>query len=459
MPAQMLDRAGPSDAERAAEMIRTGQATWDDIFGAEPDEALERLEHDWTFWGRPAQQIPAGEWFVWLIMSGRGFGKTRTGAETIHAWTEDYPLVILAGETAYDVRETMVEGESGIMATARPDHRPQYEPSKRRLTWPNGARGLCLGLGEEPDLARGPQAYKAWCDEVAKWQYAEEAWENLTLGLRLGDKPQALVTTTPKPRKIIRDLLKDASTVLTKASSYENIGNLSPVYIRQVIKPKEGTRLGRQEIYADLLEDVPGALWKREMLRYGPAPRDGLGRWALDRIVVAIDPATTSSETSNETGIICAGRDGNNHGYVLGDYSGRMSPLDWGKAAIRAYLENHADRIVYEANQGGDMIPAVLRMAAIELGVPTPPLTAVHASRGKRTRAEPISAIYEQGRIWHLRAFEILEDQMVTWTPEEESPDRMDALVWAFTELLVDTPEPVDPEVVALIRSGSLHRR
>jgi phage terminase large subunit-like protein len=445
--ANLLDRPGPSQAE----IVAAGYLDQlDDLIGEEQDRALEELMWDWGWWGRPSQQVPSGEWYVWFILAGRGFGKTRTGAETIRRWSEEVPLILVAGETAHDVRETMVEGESGILACSPPDNYPHYEPSKRRLTWPNGCRAQCLGLGEEPDLARGPQWHKGWLDEPAKWKYLQEAWDNVEMAVRLGDNPQLCVTGTPKPVKVVREMLMDAETITTHGSSYENIGNLSPRFIRRVIRRYEGTRLGRQELHAEVLDDVPGALWKRSWIQHRQHPD-------LALCVIAIDPATTSSEEANETGIIVAGRGYDANGYVIADRSGRMSPLEWGKRAVLAYLDFEADRITYEANQGGEMVATVISAAAAAIGVPTPPLKAVHASRGKRTRAEPISARYEQGRVFHTRPLETLEDQMCTWLPEDPSPDRMDAMVWALTDCLVEAPEPVDEELLGAIRRSSMH--
>ena len=342
------------------------------------------------------------------------------------------------GPTAADARNVMVEGASGILAISPGPERPLYEPSKRRLTWPNGAIATTYSA-DEPERLRGPQHDAAWCDELAAWRYPE-AWDMLMFGMRLGGDPRVVVTTTPKPTKIIRDLLDDPTTIITRGTSYDNATNLAPAFLAQIVKRYEGTRLGRQELNAEVLEDVPGALWNRkrlEELRWPhskPVPE-------LVRIVVAIDLAASSSEDADETGIILAGKDANGIGYVLGDYSGRYTPTQWAGRAIALYREHKADRIIAEVNNGGEMVENTLRMVDRNVA-----FTAVHASRGKVIRAEPVAALYEQrpGRVWHVGSFPRLEDQMCGFTTDFDrktagfSPDRVDALVWAFTDLLVE---------------------
>ncbi len=395
------------------------------------DEEAEELLYDWSAWARPSQLAPAGDWLVWLVLAGRGFGKTRVGAE----WVRGDPMpaagerIALVGRTAADVRDVMVEGESGILATCPPRYRPLYEPSKRRLTWPNGALATTFSA-DEPDLLRGPQHTRAWTDEIASWNYPE-AWDMLMFGLRLGAHPQVCVTTTPRPTPLIRGMLSSPNTAVTRGSTYENRANLAPSFFKHVITKYEGTRLGRQELNAEVLDDTPGALWTRERIegsRVRAAPD-------LARIVVAIDPAVTSAEGSDETGIICAGIGVNGHGYVLEDASMRGTPSAWAQAAVALYHSRRADRIVAEVNNGGEMVELTIRTVDMQASY-----TAVHASRGKRTRAEPISALYEQGRVHHVGTFPALEDQMSTWVPDggEPSPDRMDAAVWAFTELMLE---------------------
>jgi phage terminase large subunit-like protein len=375
----------------------------------------DALLHNWAFWARPTQLPPEGTWRVWLLLAGRGFGKTRTGAELIRARVMccSARRLALVAPTAGDARDVMVEGESGILAISRPWERPRYEPSKRRLTWPNGAIAT-LFSADEPERLRGPQHDVAWCDELASWRYPE-AWDMLMFGLRLGTDPRVVVTTTPRPVKLLRELIADPTVVVTRGTTYENRANLAPVFLGQIVRKYQGTRLGRQELEAELLEDVPGALWNRgviEATRARTAP-------TLIRVVVAIDPAASSSDQADETGIIVAGKDEIGRAWVLADASGRYQPAEWAKTAISAYRAHNADRIVAEVNNGGDMVEATLRM--IE---PNVPFTAVRASRGKITRAEPIAALYEQGRVHHLGAFPQLEDQMCAFIPDAHRGSR-----------------------------------
>ncbi|HWD58924.1 MAG TPA: terminase family protein, partial [Stellaceae bacterium] len=383
---------------------------------------------------RDAQKPPPGDWRVWLLLAGRGFGKTRTGAELVRARIGACTArhVALVAPTAADVRDVMVEGESGLLAIAPADDRPEYEPSKRRLTWPNGAIATTYSA-DEPERLRGPQHDFAWCDELAAWRYPA-AWDMLMFGLRLGADPRAVVTTTPRPTRLIKALLADPTVVVTRGTTYENWKHLAPAFLEQIVRRYEGTRLGRQELEAEILEDVPGALWNHaviEAARVASAPE-------LTRVVVAIDPAAGSSEHSDETGIVVAAKDAVGHGYVLADLSGRYAPTEWAKAAIAAYRAHDADRIVAEVNNGGDMVEATVRMVD-----PNVPFGAVRASRGKVARAEPVAALYEQGRVHHLGALPRLEDQMCAFAHDYNresagySPDRVDALVWALSELLV----------------------
>jgi len=381
---------------------------------------------------RPNQLAPEGDWRTWLLLAGRGFGKTRTGAEWVRDQARTHGRIALIAPTAGDARDVMVEGESGILAISPNWDRPEYEPSKRRITWANGATATTYSA-DEPDRLRGPQHDAAWADEVAAWRYPDAAWDNLQMGLRLGRDPRAVVTTTPRPTALIRALVADTSTVITRGSTFDNSANLAASTLAHLRRKYEGSRLGRQELYAEILDDAPGALWKRgqiDSLRVTATPAD------LVRIVVAVDPAATSGEAADETGIIVAALGGNGHGYVLADRTLRGTPLEWATAAVRAYSEFSADRIVAEVNQGGEMVTHVLR--TVDRNVP---ISTVHAARSKHTRAEPVAALYEQGRIHHVGAFPQLEDQLCAWTPGESSPDRLDALVWAFTELMVDGAE------------------
>ena len=386
------------------------------------------LEDDWYREKARGSQIPPpSDWRVWLLLAGRGFGKTRAGAEFVRAQIEAglARRIALVAATALDARNVMVEGESGILNIGLASQQPIYEPSKHRLTWRNGAIATTYSA-DEPDRLRGPQHDFAWCDELAAWRYPA-AWDMLMFGLRLGADPRIVVTTTPRPIKLLRELLADPKVVTTRGRTIENQENLAPAFLDQIVRRYKGTRLGRQELEAEMLDDMPGALWQRGMIE---ATRTS-AHPELSRVVVAIDPAVSASESADETGIIVAGRDAKGHGYVLADASGRYAPAEWARAAIAAYGAHQADRIVAEINNGGDMVEATLRMID-----PNVPFSAVRATHGKVARAEPVAALYEQGRIHHIGAFAQLEDQM--WKAASYSPDRVDALVWALTELLVE---------------------
>lgn len=342
--------------------------------------------------------------------------------------------IALVAETAADARDVLVEGDSGILSVHPPDFRPNYEPSKRRLTWPNGAVAT-LYNAVEPDQLRGPQHDAAWCDELAKWRYARETWDMLQFGLRLGDDPRQVVTTTPRPIPLLKEILAAPTTVVTKGSTLDNKANLASAFLRQITAKYEGTRLGRQELSAEILDDAPDALWTRAGLdRY----RVAFGQLPpLQRIVVAIDPAAKTNEVQEfgaATGIVVAALGQDGRGYVLDDSTCRESPHGWARRALACRDRYDADCIVGEINNGGEMVEAVIRSAD-----PMVAFKAVTASRGKWVRAEPIAALYEQGRISHVGTFPELEDEMVMFGPNgligDTSPDRADALVWALTEL------------------------
>lgn len=393
------------------------------------------LLYDWTFWARPNQLAPAGDWRVWLALAGRGFGKTRLGAEWVRDQVEHHGAkrIALIARTAADVRDVLVEGESGLLAVCPPWNKPEYEPSKRRITWPNGALATTYSA-DTPDLLRGPQHDAAWVDELASYQYAQETWDMLMFGLRLGADPRVVVTTTPRPTKLIKDLLVSTTSVVTRGSTYDNRANLAPAFFSDIISKYEGSRLGRQELLAEILEDVQGALWSRgqiDALRVQELP-------TLKRIVVAIDPAVTSNENSDETGIVVVGRGMDDRAYVLEDLSCKASPDQWCRKAVSAYHRHNADRIICETNNGGDLVRTVLK--TVDANVP---YKSVRASRGKVARAEPIAALYEQGRIFHNGCFSMLEDQMTSFVPGnlQSSPDRVDALVWGVTELMLGGKE------------------
>ena len=319
----------------------------------------------------------------------------------------------------------MVEGESGILAVSRPGRTPQWEPSKRKLTWPNGAVGSVFSA-EEPDRLRGPQHHFAWADEPAHYPLVTDVWDNLLLGLRLGQRPRICATTTPKPGTWMRAILADPTTVSVQVSTYANLGNLAPTFRDTVLARYEGTRKGRQELYGELIEDIEGALWNAQDIegpRMQTAPDD------LDRIVVAVDPAGTATARSDETGIVVVARKEGSY-YVLADYSGRYSPEAWGRRVVAAYEAFAADKVVVEKNYGGDMVRAVLRAVSHTL-----PIQEVTSRRGKALRAEPVEALYEQGKVHHIGLLNELEDQMTSWVPGSASPDRLDALVHGITAL------------------------
>ena len=314
---------------------------------------LAALEYEWRrFWARPKQVAPSWRWSTWLVLAGRGFGKTRTGAEWCREVAESgrCKRLHLVARTAADVRDVLVGGESGILAISPPWFRPRWEPSKRLLTWPNGAIALTYSA-DEPDQLRGPQCDGAWADELAAWRYPD-AWDQLQFGLRLGSDPQCVVTTTPRPTPIIRALVDDATTAVTRGSTYENRGNLAPAFVQKILSKYEGTRLGRQELLAEILDDAPGALWKRddiERARVKAAPQRG-----FRRVVVAVDPAASVSEDSDETGIVVVGLGFDGHAYILDDASGKYTPSEWARQVCRLYREWGADAVIGEVNNGGD---------------------------------------------------------------------------------------------------------
>lgn len=404
------------------------------------EEDFANLEYDWRFWARPNQIEPQGDWLTWLALAGRGFGKTRLGSEWVIEGVRDkgWGRIALVAETAADARDVMVEGDSGILACSPPKDRPLYEPSKRRLTWSNGAQATLFNA-VEPDQLRGPQFHAAWCDELAKWKKAQQAWDQLQFGLRLGVRPQALVTTTPRPIPLIRELIKSPDTHVTRGSTMDNAANLAPSFLAKIQERYGGTRLGRQEIEAELLEDIPGALWTLSQIdeyRVDAVPE-------MQRIVVAVDPSGVDGENekADEVGIIVAGLGVDGRGYVLADRTCSLGPAGWGRTVVNAYHEFQADRIVAERNYGGAMVKFVIKTAD-----PSAAYKEVTASRGKSVRAEPIAALYEQGRISHHNSFGALENQMITMTAGgymgDGSPDRLDSMVWAFTELMV-SPRPI----------------
>lgn len=409
---------------------------------------LETLLHDWSFLARPEQRPPEmmetinEPWQNWLYLAGRGAGKTRSGAE----WVRDKvksgsKLGALIAPTNSDIRKVMIEGSSGILSCGFEGDVdtngdamgvPTYHPSLGNLlTWKNGARVNAFSA-EEPDRLRGPQHEFIWADELAAWRNPQEAWDMAMFGLRLGLHPQAMISTTPRPIPILRELMRSPYTHVTRSSTFANRANLAKAFFDRTVAKYMGTRMGRQELMAELLEEMEGALWNRDTI-----DKAALGLRSLPifkRIVIAIDPAITENPTSNLTGIVAAALGVDNRGYILADRSGRFSPDAWARIAIAMYDDLKADRIVAEGNQGGDMVRHTIATVR-----PNAPITIVHASRSKQARAEPVAALYEQGRIIHVEAFTELEDQMCTWEPltGDPSPDRLDAMVWAITNLML----------------------
>ena len=408
---------------------------------------LAALEHDWHFWARPDQIAPPGDWDTWLILAGRGWGKTKTGGEWVreeHVKPESGGRTAILAPTQGDIYKTILEGDSGLMRIFPQHQQPKFNSKTNTIRFHNGAIANCFSA-EEPDRMRGPQYGRAWCDELAAYRYVE-AWDQLRFGLRIGKRPKACVTTTPRPTKIIQDLIADRGTRVTRGSTFDNKSNLAASFLSAILKKYEGTRLGRQELFAEVLGDTPGALWTLDGLdadRVKIVP-------SLSKIVVAIDPSATDSEDSDEAGIVVVGlgeHDG--HGYVLEDRSGRMSPTGWATVAIELYAKWNANFIVAEKNQGGDMVGTVITGTAKTLRErgklkEQVAFTLVHASQGKRARAEPVSALYEQHKMHHVGVLAALESQMTTWdaSGSGKSPDRIDALVYAATAVCLADEAP-----------------
>lgn len=403
----------------------------------------EALGFDWNWLARPGQKAPEGDWRIWLMMAGRGFGKTRAGAEWVRGIAEADPKarIALVGATLGEARRVMVEGASGILAIAPWWCRPVFAPALRKLTWPNGAVATLFGAAE-PESLRGPQFSHGWADEIAKWPFAEGAWDNLMMAMRLGRRPQVMATTTPRPVALVRRLVEDAAAggvVVTRGRTADNRANLADGFVEAMERSYGGTRLGRQELDGELIEEVEGALWSRDLIErcrvaHVPGGQDGA---ALRRVVVAVDPP--ASAHGDACGIVVAGVGGDGRAYVIADASVEgCSPEQWARAVAAAATVHGADKVVAEANNGGAMVESVLRAADEML-----PVKLVHASRGKVARAEPVAALYEAGRVAHRGAFAQLEDEMCGlltgggYVGPGRSPDRADALVWALTELML----------------------
>jgi phage terminase large subunit-like protein len=409
---------------------------------------------EWILEARDDQLAPeAGpdDWTIWLVLGGRGAGKTRAGAEWIKGivhgapWLTAEPArrIALVGETFADARNVMVEGPSGLLAIHDARDRPAWSPSRRRLEWPNGAVAHVFSA-EDPDSLRGPQFNAAWADEVAKWRYVDETWDMLQFGLRLGARPREIVTTTPRPIPLLKRLLADPKVATSRSRTQDNAANLAPAFLDHVVGRYAGTRLGRQELDGEIIEDRADALWTRAGIEAGRA----VSAPPLARIVVAVDPPASSSKRADACGIVAAGVDSGGAGYVLADETAsELRPPEWAAKAVALYRRLEADALVVETNQGGEMAGAVIR--EVDPGVP---VTARRATRGKYLRAEPVSVLYAQGRVHHVGAFPALEDELCDFGPgglsSGRSPDRLDALVWALTELMLQ--ERAQPRVRGL---------
>lgn len=425
-----------------------------------PIEEIASLEYAWRgYTARPNQLRPGtagaenrrSNWRFWVCNAGRGWGKTRTGAETVREWAEDKNArIMLIAPTANDVREVMMEGPGGLMSCYPPADRPEYIPFRGLIQFKSGAIGITKSA-EDPERLRGFQFTKFWADELCAWSYPQESWDQIMFGFRLkSDDLQGLITTTPKPLPTYKKILKDPRTVISRGSSYENKTNLSSEFFDTILARYENTRLGRQEINAEILEDVEGALWNRSMLDdHRVMLRDVP---PLLRIVVAIDPAVSALESSDETGIIIAGIAANGHCYVLEDRSGKYSPADWVCQAVQGWAQYRADRIVAEVNNGGDLVEMAVRSFPGSGGCI--PFTKIHSTRGKAKRAEPVAALYERGRVHHVlpaNQFSVLEDQLVSFVPGVETgtkDDRLDALCFGICELAI-SPTPLEGRVVS----------
>ncbi|MDE2383066.1 MAG: DNA-packaging protein [Alphaproteobacteria bacterium] len=419
---------------RAALRLSQARAKGRAVSQALSPQQIQTLLNEWRLWARPDQLPPQPEaWRNWLILGGRGAGKTRAGAEFLRAkalglWGPPVRQLALIGPSLGEARAVMVEGPSGLLAIHAEEERPDHEPSKRLITWPNGAVAQVFSA-DEPESLRGPQFELAWCDELAKWSRAAELWAQLQFALRLGENPRAVITTTPRPTALLKQLLADPATVTSRATTFANAANLAPAFIKDVEARYGGTRLGRQELLGELIEDDPDALFKRadiERLRVALVPE-------LLRIVVAVDPPASHHAKSNACGIVMAGVDRQGHCFVLADASlERARPRAWADKVVALWRANKASRVVAEVNQGGAMVEAVLRQAE-----PNLPFRAVHARLAKRARAEPVAALYERGLVHHAGSFPALEDEMCAVIEDAKSPDRLDALVWALTDLML----------------------
>lgn len=412
------------------------------------DEELKRalayrLRYEWSLWARPDQLPPPGDWLVWLLMAGRGAGKTRSGAEFCREFAQETPKTRVAciAPTYGVVRDVMFLGESGLLEVIPPGDIRSYNKTLGEINLKNGSQFKAFS-GNDPERLRGPQHHLLWCEELAAWTYLQATWDMAQFGLRLGDRPRTIITTTPRPIPLLKDLVRRSENSdevkITRATTFDNAANLPESQLRLLRAQYAGTYLGLQELMGELIDDVAGALWRREQIeadrvQYGELP-------TMARVVVGVDPAASHKPSSANTGIVVVGRGIDGHGYVLADGSLKASPDGWGQAVIGLYDQARADRIVAEANNGGDMVEHVIHTVR-----PTAPVRIVHASRGKAIRAEPVAALYEQHKMHHVGVLPQLEDEQCTWVPvpaEGEklprSPDRVDALVWACWEVMLN---------------------
>ena len=431
---------GISDFERLASLPEEARER---VLAGLNGAAAQALAHDWEWLARPEQLAPGGDWRIWLMMAGRGFGKTRAGAEWVRRIAEGdgRARIALVGATLGEARSVMVEGPSGLLAVAPWWNRPAFSPALRRLIWPNGAMALLFGAAE-PEALRGPQFSHGWADEIAKWPQAQAAWDNLMMGMRLGDRPRVLATTTPRPVPLVRGLVarEGGDVIVTRGRTADNVANLADGFVAAMEQSYGATRLGRQELDGELIAEVEGALWNRELLdrcRVAHVPEREDGDALLSRVVVGVDPP--ASARGDACGIVVAGLGPDGRAYVIADASvEKATPEGWARAVAHAAAVHGADRVIAEANNGGAMVESVLRAAEAAL-----PVRLVHASRGKAARAEPVAALYEAGRVRHRGAFWALEDEMCGlvagggYVGPGRSPDRADALVWALTELML----------------------
>ncbi len=423
-------------------MNKNKKAKTSSLIASLTDDEVNELFADWRLWARKEQLPPRGNWTTWVLMGGRGSGKTRAGAE----WVSQLALgqngqgplspIALVSQTMSEARAVMVEGVSGVLNVGLPKNRPHFDRTRNLLIWPNGSEAILLPASE-PERFRGPQFGAAWCDELAKWSNAEQAWDMLQFALRLGDRPRQLVTTTPRPTRLIKTLLVDPKTVITRMRTDENAANLASNFLVEIVGRYRGTFLGRQELDGELIDDLPDALWSRAAL----AACQTSAALPIGRTIVSVDPSVSSNKNSDACGIIVAGRCGAG-AVIMADRTIKPnSPLEWARLVVKTYHHFAADAVVAEVNQGGDLVTSLIAQVDPDIAV-----IKVRATRSKWVRAEPVAALYERNLVVHRPGLEALEDEMCAFGPnglaDGHSPDRVDALVWALTNLLLNEPAP-----------------